>query len=90
MDSFAIEGWSERSFCCILDLGTIDEGSLPVRRKLEYLGVRMIPFEAESGDVVIRGEEAGALIVIPLEVDASIQITLPIFCDVLVLLEGIA
>ena len=49
----------------------------------------MIPFKAESVDVVIHGQAAGALSVIPLEVDASIHITLPIFGDVVVFLEGI-
>ena len=50
----------------------------------------MIPFEVDSGDVVIHGEVAGALSVIPLEFDAGIHITLPISGDVVVFLEGIA
>ena len=90
VDAFVIEGWSERRFGGILDIGAIDHGSVPVRRNLAFLGVRIIPFEAESDDVVIHGEAAGALSLIPLEVDASIQITLPIFGDVVVLLEDIA
>ena len=77
-------------FSGILDLGAIYDGGVLVRGKLAFLGVRMIPFEAESGDVVIHGEAAVALSVIPLDVDASIQITLPIFGDVVVFLEGIA
>ena len=71
-DDFVIEGWTERRFSGVLDLGAIDDGSVLVRGKMAFLGVRMIPFEAESGDVVIHGEAAGALSVIPLEVDASI------------------
>ena len=62
---------------------------MPVRGKLAFLGVRMIPFEEECGDVVIHGEAAGTRSVIPLEVDAGIQIALPIFCDVVVFLVGI-
>ena len=89
-DAFFIEGWTERSFGGVLDIGAIDDGSVLVRGKLAFLGVRMISFEAEIGDVVIHGEAAGALSVIPLEVDASIQITLPIFSDFVVFLEGIA
>ena len=73
-----------------MDLGAIDDGSVLVRVKLAFLGVRMIPFEAEIGDVVIRGEAAGALSVIPLEVDAGIQTTLSFFGDVVVFLAGIA
>ena len=89
MDAFVIEGRAERRFGGILDFGAMDDGSVPVRRKMAFLGVLMIPFEADSGDVVIYCEVAGALSVIPLEVDASIQIFLPIFGDVVVLLEGI-
>ena len=49
----------------------------------------MITFEAEIGNVFIHGEAEGAMSVIPLEVDDRIQITLPIFSDALVFLEGI-
>ena len=86
VDAFVIEDWAERRFGGILDLGAIDDGNVPVRRKLAFLGVGVIPFDAESGDVVIHGEAADALSVIPVEVDARIQITLPIFGDVVVLL----
>ena len=57
-----------------MDLSAIEDGSVPVRRNMAFLGVRMIPFEAESGDVVVHGETAGAISVLPLEVDASIHI----------------
>ena len=73
-----------------MDIGTIYDGSVLVRGNLAFLGVRMVPFEEESGNVVIHGEAAGALSVIPLKVDASIQTTLPIFSDDVVFLEGIA
>ena len=59
-----------------MDLGTIDDGSVPVRIKLAFFGVRMIPFEAEIGDVIIHGETSGAMNVIPLEVDSGVQIAL--------------
>ena len=78
-NAFVIEFWTERRFVHVLDLGAIDYGSVIVRGNLTFLGVRMIPFEAEIGNVVIHGEAAGALSVIPLEVDAGIQMTLPIF-----------
>ena len=89
-DAFVIEVWTERRFGGVLDLGAIYDGSVLVRVKLEFLGIRMIAFEAERGNVVIHGEAAGMLSVISLEVDASIQITFPIFGDVIVFLEGIA
>ena len=55
-----------------MDLGAIYDESVSVRGKLAFIGVRIIPFEAESGDVVVHGETAGAISVLPLEVDASI------------------
>ena len=88
-DAFFIEGWTERSFGGVLDIGAIDDGSVLVRGKLAFLGVRMISFEAEINYVVIHGDAADARSVIPLEVDASIQTTLQIFIDVVVFLERI-
>ena len=89
-NAFFIKGWTERSFGGVLDIGAIDDGSVLVRGKLAFLGVRMISFEAEINDVVIHGDAADARSVIPLEVDASIQITLPIFSVFIVFLESIA
>ena len=88
-NAFVIEFWTERRFGGVLDIGAIYDGSVFVRGNLAYLGVRMVPFEAESCNVVIHGEAAGLMSVIPLDVDASIQITIPIFGDVVVFLEGI-
>ena len=90
VDAFVIEGGAERGFGGILDLGAIYDESVSVRGKLAFIGVRIIPFEAESGDIIIHGETSGAMNVIPLEVDSSVQIALPIFGDVIVFLEGIA
>ena len=55
-----------------MNLGAIDDGTVLVRGKLAFLGFRMITFVVEIGDVFIHGEAAGAMSVIPLEVDASI------------------
>ena len=46
VDSFVVEGGSERGFRGILDRGAIDDGSVHLREKLAFLGVGMIPFEA--------------------------------------------
>ena len=89
VDAFVIEGWTERRSGGVLDIGAIDDGSVSVRGKLAFLGVRMITFEAESVDLVIHGEAEGALSVIPLEVDSGIHITLPIFGVVVVFFEDI-
>ena len=89
-DAFVIEVWTERRFGGVLDLGAIYDGSVLVRGKLAFIGVRMITFEAEIGDVVIYGEAAGALSVIPLEAAPVSRISLAFFGDVIVFLEGIA
>ena len=36
VDAFVIEGWDERRFGGVLDIGAIDDGSVPVRGKLAY------------------------------------------------------
>ena len=54
------------------------------------LGVRVIPLEAEVGDVVVHVNAIGDMGVVPFEIDASVQITLPVFSDVIVLFEGIS
>ena len=46
VDAFFIEVWAERKFSGLLDSGAIYDGSVPVRGKLAFLGVRMIPFQA--------------------------------------------
>ena len=43
----------------------------------------------EVGDIVVHGKATGAMGVVPIEIDTSVQITLPVFSDVLVLFEVI-
>ena len=57
---------------------------------LTLLGVRVIPFEAEVGNVVFRGKATGVTGVVPFDIYASVQITLLVLSDVLVLFEGIS
>ena len=56
---------------------------------LTLLGIGVIPLEGEVGDVVVHAKAAGALGVVPLEIDAGVQVTLPVFSDVIVFFEGI-
>ena len=60
VDDFVIEGGAERGVRGILDLGAIDDGIVTLQGKLAFLGVRMIPFEAESGNNFVHGEAARA------------------------------
>ena len=54
----------------ILDLGTINAGCMPVRGVLRFRGEGEVKFYAEICNVIFHRETAGAVGVIPLEVDA--------------------
>ena len=56
---------------------------------MTLIGVRVIPLEAEVGDIVFHGEAKGAFGVVPLEIDSGVQVTLPVFGDIVVFFEGI-
>ena len=53
--------------------------------KLMLLVVRVIQLEAEVGNVVFRGKATGVTGVVPFDIYASVQITLPVFSDIIVL-----
>ena len=50
----------------------------------------MIPLESEVGNVFVHDEATGALGVVPLEIDAGVKVTLPVFSDVILFFEGIS
>ena len=89
-DAFVVEERTGRGFRGVLNFGAITDGCVLVGGKLTLLGVRVIPLEAQVGNVVIRGEATGALGVVPLENDAGVQITLPVLGDIIVFFEGIS
>ena len=47
----------------------------------------VVVFDEESVDVVIHGEPAGSSSVVPSQVDASIEVAMPVFGKVIVLLD---
>ena len=61
-----------------MNLGAIDDGCVLVGGKLTLLGVRVIPLEAQVGDVVVHGKATGALGVVPFEIDVRLKTTLPV------------
>ena len=73
-----------------MDFGSINNGCVLVGVNLTLIGVGLIPLEVEVGDVVVHGKATGAMGVVPIEIDTSVQITLPVFSDVIVLFEGIS
>ena len=72
-----------------MSFDVINNGCVLVGGNLTLLGVRVIPLEAEVGDVVVHGKSTGTMGLVPFEIDASVQITLPVFSDVVVLFESI-
>ena len=56
-------------------------------RWLAFLGKRAVVFEKEGCNVFIHSEVAGACSIVPGEVDARVEIVLPVLGDVVVLLE---
>ena len=71
-----------------MDFGAINNGCVLVGGKLTLLGVGLIALQAEVGDVFFHDRATGLMGVVSLEIDASVQITLPVFSDVIVLFEG--
>ena len=49
-----VQGWAIRGFRCLLDLGAVVDGSVPVRRVLGFLGVGVVELGAQLGDVVVH------------------------------------
>ena len=72
-----------------MNFGAIENGCVLVGEKLTLFGVRVIPLEVEVGNIVVHGEVTGALGVVPLEIYAGIQVTLPVFSDITVFFKVI-
>ena len=70
--SVAVKRRAARSFCGILNLCSIDDRSVMVRGVLRFLGVGVIKLGAQVCDVVVHCEAAGALGIVPSEVNSSI------------------
>ena len=50
----------------------------------------MILLDAEVGNIVVHGKDTGTFGVVPLEIDAGVKVTLPVFSDVILFFEGIS
>ena len=72
-----------------MDFGAINNGCVLVGGKLTLLGVGLITLQAEVGDVFFHDRATCLMGVVSLEIDASVQIALPVFSDVIVLFKGI-
>ena len=70
--SGAVERRDARSFRGVLNLCSIDDRSVTVRGVLRFLGVGVIKIGVQVCDLVVHREAAGALAMVPSEVNLSI------------------
>ena len=75
--------WSELSF------GTEVDGCCFGWGELSFLGDGMIILEEDCCDVFIHGEATGSFLVVPDEVDSGVEIAIPVFGEIVVLLDGV-
>ena len=70
--SDAFKKQAARSFRVVLNLCSIDGRGVPMRGVLRFLGVGVIEISTQVCDVVFHREAAGALDIVPSEVNSSI------------------
>ena len=70
--SGAVERRAARSFRGVLNLCSIDDRSVTVRGVLRFLGVGVIKIGVQVCDLVVHREAAGALDIVPSEVNYNI------------------
>ena len=85
--SGAVKRRAARIFCGVLNLCSIDDMGVTVRGLLRFLGVWVIKLGAQVFDVVAHREAAGALDIVPSEVNSIIEVALIITCDFIVFFE---
>ena len=66
--------------------GAIGDGRGFVGQEMTFFRAGVVVLYDESGDVVIHGEATDASSVVPGQVDASIEVSMPVFGEVIVLL----
>ena len=72
-----------------MHLGTVVNRSVTVRRVLRFLVIKLVELGAQLNNVVLHREAAGALGVVPGEVDACVEDAFFIDGDVLVFAEDV-
>ena len=68
----AVKMQDARIFRGVLNLCSIDDGGVTVRGVLRFLGVGVIKIGVQVCDLVVHREAAGALEIVPSEVNYSI------------------
>ena len=83
------ERWDSGSLGVVLNFFSIVDGNVLVRGVLRFLGGGVVKLGEEIGNVVINCEEAGTLIIVPLDIDSSIEVAFFIDCYFIFLFEGV-
>ena len=89
-DAKFIKGWGGVGIISVLNCGTIDDGCSLVGREDWSLGSLVVVFGEHCVDVVFHGETTGALGVVPGEVDACVEVALPVFGEVVEFFDGVS
>ena len=84
MDYGFIERWVGVGFGGGLLSGAVSDGSMTMGQELWFPGDRVTPFEENILNVVLDGEAASALVVVPFNIDAGVVIACPILVDFIV------
>ena len=87
-DASFVKGSAVISFGGVLDFGSVNDWSVFVRGVLRFLGVSVVEFDSEVGNVVVHFKADCAIgvngVVVPLYVDAVVKIAFLVYCDVIV------
>ena len=70
--------------------GAVDDGCVAKGRVLRFQWNGVAPFEREVFDVIIDGQETGAFVVVPGEIDAGESGAGPVLGDFIMLEEDVA
>jgi hypothetical protein len=89
LDVGVIKGWASVWVRRVLGGGTIGDRSGLVGRKATFFRVGVVVLDKESVNVVMHGEATGASSVVPGQVDAGIEVAMPVFGEVVVLLYDV-
>ena len=84
-----VERRASGSLCGVLNFCSIVDRSVTVRGVLRFLGGEVIELGAEIGNVAIQCKAAGALIIVPLDIDFSIEVSFFIDCYFIFFFEGV-
>ena len=69
-----VNRWAVGCIGGILDFCAVVDGGVAVRVMLGLLGIRVVKFCSQLGNVVFHREAAGALVVVPFQFDACVEV----------------